>query len=56
MEFLKLLALDEEDLQIISAALQDAVLRVGDLAYREREKQFDRRGARRRPAARCTAG
>ncbi|ODS03717.1 hypothetical protein AUC71_08050 [Methyloceanibacter marginalis] len=30
---LKLLALDEEDLQVVSSHLQDAVVRVGDMAY-----------------------
>ncbi|MEQ8824323.1 MAG: DUF2948 family protein [Filomicrobium sp.] len=33
MSELKLLALDAEDLQIVSAHLQDAVGRVGDIAY-----------------------
>ncbi len=37
---LKLVALDEEDLQILSAHLQDAVLKVGDLHYVAREKRF----------------
>lgn len=37
---LKLLALDAEDLAVISAHLQDAVLRVGDLAYLPRDKRF----------------
>ena len=32
MELLKLVALDEEDLAVISTHLQDAVVRVGDLA------------------------
>ncbi|RCS25713.1 DUF2948 family protein [Phyllobacterium salinisoli] len=40
MEMLKLVALDDEDLQIISAHLQDAVLKVGDLDYLPREKRF----------------
>ena len=30
---LKLIALDEEDLEIVSSHLQDAVVRVADLAY-----------------------
>jgi len=30
---LKLIALDEQDLEIVSSHLQDAVVRVGDLAY-----------------------
>jgi hypothetical protein len=31
MEPLKLIALDEEDLSVVSSLLQDAVLRVGDM-------------------------
>ncbi len=37
---LKLLAEDEEDLRIISAHLQDAVMRVGDLVYLPRKRRF----------------
>ena len=37
---LKLLAEDEEDLAILSAHLQDAVLRVGDLAYLPKQRRF----------------
>ena len=37
---LRLAALDAEDLAVISAHMQDAVLRVGDLAYRKKLKQF----------------
>lgn len=37
---LKLLALDEEDLQIMSAHLQDAVLRVEDIAFVPADKRF----------------
>lgn len=40
MQLLKLLALDEDDLQVMSAHLQDAVLRVGDIAYVPSEKRF----------------
>lgn len=40
MEMLKLVALDEEDLQVMSAHLQDAVLKVSDLQYLGREKRF----------------
>jgi len=40
MELLRLVALDEEDLAIISTHLQDAVIRVGDLQYLPREKRF----------------
>lgn len=39
-EPLKLIALDAEDLAIISVHLQDAVLQVGDLAYLPAEKRF----------------
>lgn len=37
---LKLLALDEEDLSIVSAHVQDAVMKVGDLSYLPKEKRF----------------
>lgn len=37
---LKLLALDEEDLTVISAHLQDAVFQTGDVDYRPRSQQF----------------
>lgn len=37
---LKLLAQDAEDLSILSAHLQDAVLRAGDLAYLPRQHRF----------------
>lgn len=40
MSDLKLIALDSEDLNVISAHLQDAVLRVGDMAYLPRERRF----------------
>lgn len=40
MEPLKLLALDEEDLGVLSAHLQDAVLRVADIAYVPGEHRF----------------
>jgi len=40
MPDLKLIALDAEDLGIISAHLQDAVLRVGDMVYLPDEKRF----------------
>lgn len=36
----KLIALDAEDLQVISAHCQDAVLKVGDLHYFAGEKRF----------------
>ena len=40
MELLKLVALDADDLAILSAHLQDAVLKVGDLAFLPEEKRF----------------
>ena len=40
MTDLKLIALEPEDLQIISAHLQDAVLTIADIAYLPREKRF----------------
>ena len=40
MELLKLAALDEDDLAIVSAHLQDAIVRVGDLAYLRAEQRF----------------
>jgi len=39
-EPLKLLALDTEDLAVVSAHLQDAVLSIGDLVYLPREHRF----------------
>jgi hypothetical protein len=39
-ERLKLLALDDEDLAVISAHVQDAVLKVGDLVYLPKERRF----------------
>jgi len=37
---LKLLALDEEDLSVLSAHVQDAVVKVGDLTYLPKENRF----------------
>lgn len=37
---LKLAALDDEDLQVLSAHLQDAVLRVGDIAYLPKQNRL----------------
>lgn len=37
---LKLIALDADDLAIISAHLQDAVLKVSDIVYRPAERRF----------------
>jgi hypothetical protein len=37
---LKLAAFDDEDLAVISAHVQDAVLKVGDMVYLPREKRF----------------
>jgi Protein of unknown function (DUF2948) len=40
MDHLKLVALDEQDLTVISAHVQDAILKVGDLKFMRREKRF----------------
>ncbi len=40
MAELKLIALDADDLAVISAHLQDAVLKVGDVAYLPRQRRF----------------
>ncbi len=40
MPDLKLIALDADDLAVISAHMQDAVLHVGDMAYLKREMRF----------------
>jgi hypothetical protein len=40
MSDLKLLAFDEEDLQVISAHVQDAVVRVGDMGYARGDRRF----------------
>ena len=40
MKQLKLVALDEEDLKIVSAHVQDAVLKVGDLEFLRASKLF----------------
>jgi hypothetical protein len=37
---LKLIALDAEDLAIVSAHLQEAAVKVGDMAYLPKEKRF----------------
>ncbi len=40
MEPLKLIALDPEDLAVVSAHLEDAVLRAGDLTFLPRQHRF----------------
>ncbi len=40
MQPLKLVALDKEDLEIVSAHLQDAVMRVADLGYLPKDQRF----------------
>ena len=40
MPDLKLLALDDEDLEVISATTQDAVVRVGDMGYAKVDRRF----------------
>lgn len=37
---MKLIALDGDDLKVVSAHLQDAVLKVGDMAFVPRERRF----------------
>lgn len=39
-DILKLIALDEEDLAVVSAHVQDAVLKVGDLSFLPKERRF----------------
>jgi hypothetical protein len=46
MPELKLIALDVDDLAVISAHLQDALLKVGDLAYLPAERRFAALGNR----------
>ena len=40
MELLKLIALDDEDLSVLSVQLQDAILRIEDMAYLPQERRF----------------
>lgn len=40
MTDLKLLALDSEDLDVVSAHVQDAVVRVGDMGYAKADRRF----------------
>lgn len=40
MSDLKLIALDAEDLNVVSAHLQDAVVRIGEMTYLPAEKRF----------------
>lgn len=40
LQHLKLIAFDSEDLKVLSAHLQDAVVRVGDLAYLPEDSRF----------------
>ena len=40
MTDLKLLALDAEDLEVISATTQDAIVRVGDMGFAQGDKRF----------------
>jgi Protein of unknown function (DUF2948) len=40
MSPLKLIALDEDDLEVVSSHLQDAVMRVGDMAYVPSQRRF----------------
>ncbi|MCX5495827.1 DUF2948 family protein [Kaistia dalseonensis] len=40
MDKLKLVAFDQDDLAVVSAHVQDAVLKVGDLAFLPKEQRF----------------
>lgn len=40
MDLLKLIALDADDLAIVSAHVQDAVVKVGDISWQPAEKRF----------------
>ncbi len=40
MDLLKLVALDKDDIEVISTHLQDSVLKVGDIVWRPGEKRF----------------
>lgn len=40
MDLLKLIALDADDLAIVSAHVQDAVMKIGDVGYKPAEKRF----------------
>lgn len=40
MTTLKLIAFDQDDLNVVSAHVQDAVVRVGDMAFLPRDKRF----------------
>lgn len=56
MDLLKFIALDDEDLEVVSAHLQDAVVKVSEVLWRPREKRvvialnrFDWEGAQTDP-------
>ncbi len=55
MDYLKLIALDEDDLHMVSAHLQDAKVRLADIAYLAKEQRFvliaDRLDWHREPTA-----
>ncbi|MEN3930181.1 DUF2948 family protein [Microvirga sp. W0021] len=40
MDNLKLIALDADDLEVISAHLEDSLIRLGDMVYLPKEKKF----------------
>jgi hypothetical protein len=40
MEELKLIALDRDDIEVVSAHVQDALVRVGDILWQPREHRF----------------
>ena len=40
MDMLKLIALDKDDIEVVSTHLQDAVLKVGDIVWRPAERRL----------------
>lgn len=56
MPALKLIALDADDLAVVSAHLQDAEVVAGDLAYLEAERQFVILARRREGEGRALSG
>jgi Protein of unknown function (DUF2948) len=40
MDFLKLAALDQEDLTVISACMQDAVVKTGEIVFKPKDKRL----------------
>ena len=40
MEELKLVALDKDDIEVVSAHVQDALVKIGDILWKPREQRF----------------